>query len=162
MNHALETRRLRWLLLFIAALMAVGMVAPIITLEKLIFIENTFSIWSGVVQLLVDGQWLLFVVISLFSIGLPLFKLVTLWLILTPGHRDWTRYNRLLELMHEYGKWSMLDVFVVAVLVVAVKLGALADVTMRPGLYAFAAGVLLTMIVTARVVRLAEQVDQAQ
>jgi paraquat-inducible protein A len=56
--------------------------------------------------------------------------------------------------MHLYGKWSMLDVFVVAVLVVAVKLGAIADVEMRFGLYAFAASVLLTMFITARIVAL--------
>jgi paraquat-inducible protein A len=56
--------------------------------------------------------------------------------------------------MHLYGKWSMLDVFVVAVLVVAVKLGAIADVEMRFGLYAFAASVLLTMFITSRIVGL--------
>jgi paraquat-inducible protein A len=48
---------------------------------------------------------------------------------------------------------------VVAVLVVAVKLGAIAQVEMRYGLYAFAASVLLTMLVTARVVVLAERVE---
>ena len=60
--------------------------------------------------------------------------------------------------MHLYGKWSMLDVFVVAVLVVAVKLGTLASVEMRYGLYFFSAAVLLTMFVTARVVRLTESI----
>ena len=48
----------------------------------------------------------------------------------------------------------MLDVFVVAVLVAAVKLGAVADVEMRFGLYAFAASVLLTMFITSRIVGL--------
>ena len=59
-----------------------------------------------------------------------------------------------LHWIHEYGKWSMLDVFVVAVLVVAVKLGAIADVEMRFGLYAFAASILLTMYITSRIVGL--------
>jgi paraquat-inducible protein A len=48
----------------------------------------------------------------------------------------------------------MLDVFVVAVLVVAVKLGAIADVEMRYGLYAFAGSVLLTMLITSSIVSL--------
>ena len=48
----------------------------------------------------------------------------------------------------------MLDVFVVAVLVVVVKLGAIASVQMEPGLYAFAGSVLLTMYITARIVSL--------
>ena len=59
-----------------------------------------------------------------------------------------------LHWMHSFGKWSMLDVFVVAILVVSVKLGAIASVEMRYGLYAFAAAVILKMYVTARVVSL--------
>ena len=62
------------------------------------------------------------------------------------------RLHQYLHWMHLYGKWSMLDVFVVAILVVAVKLGAIANVEMRYGLYAFAASVLITMFITARIV----------
>jgi paraquat-inducible protein A len=58
--------------------------------------------------------------------------------------------------MHLYGKWSMLDVFVVAVLVVTVKLGAIANVEMHYGLYFFSAAVILTMIITARIVKLTD------
>jgi len=60
--------------------------------------------------------------------------------------------------MHQYGKWSMLDVFVVAVLLATVKLGAVANVQLHYGLYLFAAAVILTMIVTARVVKLSERI----
>jgi paraquat-inducible protein A len=56
--------------------------------------------------------------------------------------------------MHLLGKWSMLDVFVVAVLVVTVKLGAMASVEARYGIYAFTAAVFLTMYITSRVVAL--------
>jgi paraquat-inducible protein A len=67
---------------------------------------------------------------------------------------DTDRLEKHLHWMHLYGKWSMLDVFVVAVLVAAVKLGAIASVELRFGLYAFATAVVLTMYVTARVVSL--------
>jgi len=50
----------------------------------------------------------------------------------------------------------MLDVFVVAVLVVSVKLGAIVQVEMRYGLYAFAASVIVTMFVTTRTVLLVD------
>jgi len=63
---------------------------------------------------------------------------------------------RHLHWMHLYGKWSMLDVFVVAVLLASVKLGALAQVQIHNGLYAFAASVLLTMLITARVTYLTQ------
>jgi len=51
--------------------------------------------------------------------------------------------------MHTFGKWSMLDVFIVAILVVSVKLGAIASVEMRYGLYAFATAVVLKMYTAA-------------
>ena len=61
--------------------------------------------------------------------------------------------------MHLYGKWSMLDVFVVAVLLASVKLAGLAQVEIHSGLYAFAASVLLTMLITARVTCLIREPD---
>ena len=97
--------------------------------------------------------------IGVFSILLPLLKLAVLWKLLSTRHREAADMHSLLRLMHDYGKWSMLDVFVVAVLVVAVKMGALVQVEMRYGLYAFAAAALLIMYVTARVVRLTDRLD---
>jgi len=146
--------RLRILIAAAAVLLVVGLVTPIITLEKFLVIENTFSVLSGVTELLLAGQWFLFVIIAGFSVVLPILKLVLLFRILGLDHLERDRLAHYLHWMHLYGKWSMLDVFVVAILVVAVKLGAIADVQMRFGLYAFAASVLLTMFVTARVVAL--------
>jgi paraquat-inducible protein A len=90
-----------------------------------------------------------------FSVVLPILKLGVLYRLVSRNEAMQDRGRQLLHWMHLYGKWSMLDVFVVAVLVVAVKLGAIVDVEMRYGLYAFAASVLLTMFITARVVTLA-------
>ena len=56
--------------------------------------------------------------------------------------------------MHEYGRWAMLDVMVVAVLIVTVKLGALASIEIHPGLYIFGTAVLLIMFATQQVVSL--------
>jgi paraquat-inducible protein A len=58
--------------------------------------------------------------------------------------------------MHEYGRWAMLDVMVVAVLIVTVKLGALASIEIHPGLYIFGIAVLLIMFITQQVVSLLE------
>jgi paraquat-inducible protein A len=147
-----KARRLRLLIVLSSLLLAIGLLSPIITLEKFVVIENTFSVLSGVIQLLKEGQWFLFLVISAFSIVLPVLKLGVLYLLVGSRVPDKRRLHRYLHWMHLYGKWSMLDVFVVAILVVAVKLGAIANVEMRYGLYAFAASVLITMYVTARVV----------
>ena len=50
--------------------------------------------------------------------------------------------------MHDYGRWAMLDVMVVAMLIVTVKLGAIASIQIHPGLYVFGAAVLLIMLIT--------------
>lgn len=154
-----EVMRLRLLVALAFALLAVGLFAPVITLEKFVLIENTFSVISGVYQLVLEGRWFLFVIIGGFSVLLPMLKLYILHRLLGGHCRNAERLRHYLHWMHLYGKWSMLDVFIVAVLVVAVKLGALAQVEMRYGLYAFAASVLLTMFVTARVVVLADRVE---
>jgi paraquat-inducible protein A len=147
-------RLLRLLLVVTAALLAAGLAAPIITLKKFVLVENTFSVLSGTIQLAREGQWFLFVIICGFSVVLPILKIAVLYRLVSRKHPCDASMRRYLHWMHLYGKWSMLDVFIVAVLVVAVKLGAIASVEMRYGLYAFAAAVLLTMVITARVVKL--------
>jgi len=149
-----QARRLRWLVLVAVVLLLVGLVAPIITLRKFVLVENTFSVLSGVIELLQNGQIFLFLLLTGFSVVLPILKLGLLYRLVSRNAATQDMGRKLLHWMHLYGKWSMLDVFVVAVLVVAVKLGAIVDVEMRYGLYAFAGSVLLTMFITARVVSL--------
>lgn len=149
-----QARLLIVILLITICLLAVGMVAPIITLNKFVLIENTFSILSGTIELLKEGKVFLFIVITGFSIVLPVLKIAVLFMLVSVKNNKTAHLNRYLHWMHQFGKWSMLDVFVVAVLVVTVKLGAIASVEARYGLYAFATAVVLTMFVTARVVSL--------
>jgi paraquat-inducible protein A len=134
--------------------------APIITLNKFVLIENTFSVFSGAIELLAEGKFFLFIIITGFSIVLPLLKICVLFKLLSVKGNSKKTLDKYLHWMHLYGKWSMLDVFIVAVLVVAVKLGAVASVEMRFGLYLFAAAVILTMYVTARVVSLTNSLSE--
>jgi len=154
-NYPGAARRLRFILGITSILLVVGLVAPIITLKKFVLIENTFSVLGGVIELLNEGQVFLFIVIAGFSVVLPLLKIGILNKLLSIKKKNKSNIDKYLHWMHLYGKWSMLDVFVVAVLVVVVKLGVIASVEMRFGLYAFATAVLLTMYITTRVVSLA-------
>jgi paraquat-inducible protein A len=63
--------------------------------------------------------------------------------------------------MHRYGRWAMLDVMVVAVLIMTVKLGAIASIQVHYGLYVFGAAVLIIMLITGYVVRLTGRTGQA-
>ena len=145
---------LRFYIRVAAILLFVGLVAPIITLSKFVLVQNTFSVLSGVIELFEEGQIFLFLVIAGFSVVIPILKLWILYRLVSKKEVAREKIKKQLHWMHLYGKWSMLDVFVVAVMVVAVKLGAIADVEMRYGLYAFAASVLLTMFITSRIVGL--------
>jgi len=155
----LESKALLVLLVVTAIMFVVGLSAPILTLEKFFIIENTFSIFSGLVQLLEEGRIFLFVIILLFSVVMPIIKLGVLFRLLGSTAGSSETLHRYLRLMHQYGKWSMLDVFVVALLVVAVKLGAVASVETHYGLYAFGSAVLLTMAITARVIYLSGKIE---
>ncbi len=160
--YPVESKILLILLLITVICLVVGLTTPVLTLEKFFIIDNTFSILSGLVQLLEERRFFLFVIIALFSVALPIIKLGVLFRLLSSYTNNNETLQRYLHLMHQYGKWSMLDVFVVALLVVAVKLGAVASVETHYGLYAFGSAVLLTMAITARVIYLAGRIEQGR
>ena len=137
------------LLLGSLGLLAYGLQAPILTLEKFYFFSNTVSLLSALRQLAIEAEWGLFALIGLFSVVFPFLKSVLLLLIwnFDPAHGE--GHRRHLHWLSTYGKWSMLDVFVVALVVVSVKLGSLAEARVEVGIYAFAASVILTMLLSA-------------
>ena len=107
------------------------------------------TIVSGVVHLWKTGSWLIAAVVFIASVTIPLLKLMSLTLLLISVQRRsrWhprqrTRLYRMVELV---GRWSMLDIYVVALLAALVQLGSLATVKAGPGALAFGAVVVLTM-----------------
>jgi paraquat-inducible protein A len=110
---------------------------------------QTDTILSGIVFLWTSGSWPLAVVVFLASITVPLLKLFALTLLVVSVQRRWiwkpkqrTRLYRLIEFV---GRWSMLDIFVVTILVALVQLNSLATIKAGPAAAAFGAVVVLTM-----------------
>ncbi|HPY40294.1 MAG TPA: paraquat-inducible protein A [Thiolinea sp.] len=140
----------RWLinlgLLAALCLFAAGTFAPLMELEKFWVFKNQFSLYSGLQNLWLQGEHFLFIFLFLFSILTPLVKIFGLALVVNSSEAYQLRHKRFLQILAIWGKWSMLDVFVVALLFVAVKLGALANITVHYGLYLFAASVILVHI----------------
>jgi len=108
------------------------------------------TILSGVLYLLWSGSWPLALVVFIASISVPLLKIVTLGGLAASVHlrstwqpRTRARAYRVVEFI---GRWSMLDIFVVAILAALVKAKALAHIEPGPGALAFAAVVVLTML----------------
>ena len=155
--NTVHAQRIRWLLLIAFMLFVAGIIAPMMTISKFVVMTNTFSVLSGVTELFRGGHYLLFLVVAAFSIVLPLLKIGVLYRIVAQHRHADKRLSRYLRLMHHYGRWAMLDVMVVAVLIVTVKLGAIASIQVHYGLYVFGAAVLMIMLVTGFVVRLTER-----
>ncbi len=108
------------------------------------------TILSGVVFLWTSGSWVLACVVFLASVTVPLLKLISLTLLVFSVHcrtrwrpRQRTQLYRLLELV---GRWSMLDVYVVTLLVALVQAQSLASILPGPGAMAFGAVVVLSML----------------
>jgi paraquat-inducible protein A len=108
------------------------------------------TILEGVVFLYQDGSWVLALIVLVASVVVPLGKLVALaYLMITVqqgsirSNHDRTRLYRLVELV---GRWSMLDVFVVAFITALVQLDPLMSVAPGIGVMYFMAVVVLTMI----------------
>ena len=134
-------RYIGWLLWAALILLIIGLFAPMMTLKKFLFLKDEVSIYTGLIGLFDEGEYALFAIILIFSICFPLAKIFSLayvWYVESPPERRKTLLHRIEAL----GRWSMLDVFVVALLVVTIKLGVFADVEVHAGIYFFAASVL--------------------
>ena len=116
-----------------------GVTEPLMTVEKLWVFEDAYSVLAIMRTLQVEGDTLLLLLVGLFAVANPLFKIGGLLLVWAwfdvSGKRIVTAFNA----VEVVSKWSMADVFVVAMLVVIAKTsGVLADARVEPGLYWFA------------------------
>jgi paraquat-inducible protein A len=110
------------------------------------------TIMSGVVYMWSNGSWVLASVVFIASIVVPMLKMLSLTVLLIGVQRrssrqpqQRTKLYRFLELI---GRWSMLDVYVVTILVALVQVQSLAVVRPGAGVIAFAAVVVLSMLAT--------------
>jgi len=104
-------------------------------------------------SLWLEGYFALFLLLMSFSVVLPIIKLGLLFYLNHSSRLSQGRHKKLIAALELIGKWSMLDVFVVAVILVAVKLGPMANVTVHYGVYLFSAAVILMMLLSRFVAR---------
>jgi len=107
------------------------------------------TIMSGVIYFIASGMWPIALIIFVASILVPMLKLIILTFLLITVQRksawrpkDRTRLYRITEAV---GRWSMVDIYVVTILVALVNLGNLATIKAGPGAGFFAAVVVITM-----------------
>ena len=108
------------------------------------------TIISGVIHLLQSGMWPLALLVFFASITVPLLKLMSLAVLLVTTQRgsrwrlaDRTTLYRVIEMV---GRWSMIDIFMLSILVALVRFGVIASITPGIGSVSFAAVVVITMV----------------
>lgn len=145
-----ESLQRTWALVIAALVLYVpANLLPIMSVISLGQVQSD-TILSGVVFLISHGMWPLALIVFVASVFVPLLKLgILMFLLLSVrGHWRWrprerTRLYRITEAM---GRWSMVDVYVVTILVALVRLGNLASIEAEAGAVFFCAVVVLTML----------------
>jgi paraquat-inducible protein A len=125
---------------------------PVMTTASILGRES-HTIVGGILELWSSGSRELALIVFIASIAVPLLKIGTLALLTWTAHRRslWCQRERavLYRLVETVGHWSMLDVFVVVLLVGMVHFGVLASVEPETGLLAFGAVVVSTMLASS-------------
>jgi paraquat-inducible protein A len=129
--------------------LVVGLALPAITVRSLFFAQD-FSLFESVLAFLEDGDWFLFVVTFLFSVVFPIAKIVVglaLWFALDATGA----YARpVLGWLAAMSKWSMLDVFIIALIVLVADGRLLSSADIQIGAIVFSGAVLTSTWVTRR------------
>ena len=139
-----------WALLLSA--IAMYLPANVLPIMTVVSLGNTQSdtIMSGVIYFLKHSDWPLALIIFTASVMVPMLKMIALtYLLLSVQRKSPLRRNqrtRLYRVTELVGRWSMVDVFVVALMAALVQVGELATIQPAMGAVAFASVVILTML----------------
>ncbi|MCP4637242.1 MAG: paraquat-inducible membrane protein A [Methyloversatilis sp.] len=138
-----------WALIVASAILFVpANLLPMMTTSSLLGTQRD-TIMSGVVFLWRSGSWPLAAVVFFASIVVPLLKILALaWLTASVQRRSRRRLmqrTRLYRLVEFVGRWSMLDIYVITLLVALVNFRGIATIEAGPAAIAFGAVVVLTM-----------------
>jgi len=137
--------RARALALAALLLLPVALTLPLLHVERFGRVHET-SLLDGTAHLLREGPLAVGLVVALCSLLLPALKLLV---ILTLAHDGTAHAPRTRARLHHFveltGRWGLLDVLLVAVLVASLKLEGLVEISAGPGALAFTLAVLLSL-----------------
>ena len=137
-----------------------GIILPFTAVTKLWLFENQISVCRGLVVLWKGEELFLFLILFVFTICFPFVKinaLLALWLY--PGLTA-DQARNFFKFVSQLGKWSMLDVFVVAILVLTVKSSGVASIKLGSGFFLFFLSVMLTQFASIWTGRIASRLEK--
>src|SRR6185437_9113223 len=157
-------RRAGWtiVLMLLAAIgfFVAGIFLPFTSVTKLWLFENQISVYRGLIILWGEGELFLFLILFVFTLCFPLVKinaLLALWLY--PGLTA-EQARTFYKFVANMGKWSMLDVFVVAILVLTIKSSNVAHIEVGVGFFLFFTSVMLTQCASLWTGRIAARLEK--
>ena len=131
--------------------LALGVFLPVVEVRNLVIFANRFSIMEAAWQLLIDEQYLLGLVVIVFSIVFPFGKIMVAAIV-------WARFRNTGDIsltwisrLEVLGRWSCADVMLVAMVIVVAKASGIAGASMEIGMWFFAAAIPLTALAVHRV-----------
>ncbi len=142
-----ESIQRTWSLTFAAVLLYFpANLLPVLRVESFAGDQQN-TIMGGVIEFWQHGDYPVAIIIFAASVLIPVLKIASIAALCLASHsgrrpREMTRLYRVTEFV---GRWSMVDVFVVAILVGVVQLGSTISIHPGPGALSFTAVVILTM-----------------
>jgi len=127
-----------------AFFLALGLVLPLVRFEKLVFFNETPSLLGIVSSLWDDGNVMLAIVVTLFSVVFPLAKLVGIAFEAAAAADGKAAGELVARLLPILSKWSMMDVMLVAIVIFAAKTSGMAEAFTQPGLWFYAGSAVMT------------------
>jgi paraquat-inducible protein A len=126
-------------------LLALGLTLPVMSVDRFFVFTSAFSILESLEALYRANEYFLFAAVGLFSLVFPVAKLfacLALWCLVDTRGRA---FHALLAWIEHLGRWSMLDVFLVAILLVMVRFAGVGRSRTEIGLYLFTAAVAVSI-----------------
>jgi paraquat-inducible protein A len=149
-----------FMLLAAMACFIAGIILPFTAVTKLWLFENQVSVSRGLVVLWKADELFLFLILLVFTICFPFVKinaLLALWLY--PGLTA-EQARSFFKFVSHLGKWSMLDVFVIAILVLTIKSSGVASIKVGSGFYLFFVSVVLTQFASTWTGQIASRLEK--
>ncbi len=138
-----------WALLIAAMVLYIPANALPVMNTSSLFGSEKDTILSGVVYLWTSGSWPLAIVVFIASVAVPMLKIIALVFLVLSTQMNWAwspkQRGRIYRVVEMVGRWSMLDIYVITILVALVQFKGLATIQAGPAAIAFGSVVVLTM-----------------
>lgn len=121
-----------------------GIFLPFTSVTKLWLFQNQISVYRGLVILWQAGELFLFLILFVFTVCFPFVKLNTMLALWLYPRLETDKARKMFHFVSNMGKWSMLDVFVIAILVLTIKSSGVAHIEVGDGFFLFFVSVMLT------------------